>query len=148
MPNMGATASFLVTEPEALWSIMEKARTIAIIGVSSQPVRPSYEVAEYLKKAGYQILPVNPVEKEVLGIPSVSSLRDLSVCPDVVLVFRRSSEVAPHVDEVIAMGARVLWLQDGVVDLASAHRAHDAGILVVMNRCMMRDHAALAKRFG
>ena len=135
--------SFLVEDDDRLREILRSARTIAVIGLSSDPKRPSHEVASYLQSCGYRIVPVNPHETQVLGEAALSTLAEATVPIDVVCVFRRPSEVAPHADEAIAAGARVLWLQDGVVDPASARRAHQAGLEVVMDRCMYRDHARL-----
>jgi predicted CoA-binding protein len=138
-----AELDFLVDQPAGLAEILRTCRTIAVVGLSSKPFRPSFEVARYLQGAGYRILPVNPHEREVLGVPAVGSLRELGERVDIVDVFRRSSEVGPVVDDAIAIGAKVLWLQDGVIDVAGARRAHDAGLRVVMDRCLLRDHARL-----
>jgi predicted CoA-binding protein len=138
-----AELDFLVDHPAGLAEILRTCRTIAVVGLSSKPSRPSFGVAQYLQGAGYRILPVNPHEREVLGVPAVASLRELGVPVDVVDVFRRSSEVGPVVDAAIAIGAKVLWLQDGVIDVTAARRAHAAGLRVVMDRCMLRDHARL-----
>jgi predicted CoA-binding protein len=133
---------FLVNDEAGIKRILSGARTIAVVGLSSDPARPSNDVASYLQEAGYTIIPVNPNETEVLGQKAVASLSELAGRQvDVVEVFRRSSEVLPHVDEAIAIGARVLWMQDGVIDRVAAERAHAAGMTVVMNRCMLRDHA-------
>jgi hypothetical protein len=139
---------FLVTDDARLAAILRQARTIAVVGLSSDPMRPSNDVAGYLKDAGYRIIPVNPREREALGEPAVPDLAAAAALAaiDVVQVFRRPSEVAPHVREAIAIGARVLWLQDGVIDPASARRAHEAGLSVVMDRCMLRDHMRLVAR--
>lgn len=138
-----AELDFLVDDPAGLAEILRTCRTIAVVGLSSKPSRPSFEVSRYLQAAGYRILPVNPFEREVLGVPAVASLRQLGEPVDVVDVFRRSSEVGPVADDAIAIGAKVLWLQDGVIDVATARRAHAAGLRVVMDRCMLRDHARL-----
>lgn len=137
---------FLVRDPAGLREILATCRTIAVVGLSSSPSRPSHDVASYLQDAGYRILPVNPNEREVLGVPAVARLQDLREAVDVVDVFRRSSEVGPIADDAIAIGAKVLWLQDGVIDAGAARRAHAAGLRVVMDRCMLRDHARLVGR--
>lgn len=139
-------AAFLIDDDEGLRTILDECRTIAVVGLSSDPSRPSNDVASHMQAAGYRIIPVNPNEREVLGVPAVPNLRAVGEPIDVVQVFRRPSEVAPHVHEAIAVGARVLWLQDGVIDPASARRAHEAGLKVVMDRCMLRDHARLCGR--
>lgn len=138
-----AELDFLVDDPAGLAEILRTCRTIAVVGLSSKPSRPSFEVSRYLQAAGYRVLPVNPFEREVLGVPAVASLRQLGEPVDVVDVFRRSSEVGPVADDAIAIGAKVLWLQDGVIDVAAARRAHAAGLQVVMDRCMLRDHGRL-----
>jgi predicted CoA-binding protein len=134
--------AFLVNDEAGIRRILGAARTIAVVGLSSDRARPSHDVASYLQAAGYLIIPVNPNETEVLGEKAVPSLRDLAGRRiDVVDVFRRPGEVLPHVDEAAAIGARVFWMQDGVVSRAAAERAHAAGMTVVMDRCMLRDHA-------
>jgi uncharacterized protein len=121
--------------------ILESARTIAVVGLSADPGRPSHGVARYLQRAGYRIIPVNPNVDEVLGERAYPSLRELTDPVDVVEVFRRSEFVGPIVDDAIAIRARAVWLQDGVIDEAAAERARAAGLDVVMDDCMMRRHA-------
>jgi predicted CoA-binding protein len=123
--------------------ILRSARTIAIVGLSANPRRPSHGVARYLQRAGYRIIPVNPNVSEVLGERAYATLAELPGPVDVVEVFRRSEFVGAIVDEVIAIGAGAVWLQDGVVDEAAAERARAAGLDVVMDDCMMRRHAGL-----
>ena len=142
MAHLGQEEDFLVRDEEGIRRILRETKTIAVVGLSSDPGRASYGVARYLKEAGYRIIPVNPHEQSVLGERAVADLRSLPAgSVDCVDIFRRSSQVAPHVDEAIAIGARVVWMQDGVIDHASARRAHEAGLKVVMDRCMLRDHA-------
>jgi len=134
-----------VVEPEpadVADRILESARTIAVVGLSPDPRRPSHGVARYLQRAGYRIIPVNPNVDEVLGERAYGSLREVSDPIDVVDVFRRSEFVGPIVDDAIAMRVRALWLQDGVIDELAAERARAAGLDVVMDDCMMRRHAA------
>lgn len=121
--------------------IFTSARTIAVVGLSPNPQRPSHGVARYLQQAGYRIIPVNPNVDEVLGEPAYPSLRMVPESIDVVDVFRRSEYVGPIIDEAIAVRARAVWLQDGVIDEDAALRAHAAGLDVVMDDCMMRRHA-------
>jgi uncharacterized protein len=121
--------------------ILESARTIAVVGLSPDPRRPSHGVARYLQRAGYRIIPVNPNVDQVLGERAYSSLREVSEPVDVVEVFRRSEFVGPIVDEAIAIRAHAVWLQDGVIDQDAAERARAAGLDVVMDDCMMRRHA-------
>jgi predicted CoA-binding protein len=123
--------------------ILRSARTIAIVGLSANPRRPSHGVARYLQRAGYRIIPVNPNVSEVLGERAYATLAELPGPVDVVEVFRRSEFVGAIVDEAIAIGAGAVWLQDGVVDEAAAERARAAGLDVVMDDCMMRRHAAM-----
>lgn len=118
---------------------------IAVVGLSSNPSRDSYGVARYLKNHGYEILPVNPNETEILGVPSYKSLADLPEPPEVVDVFRRSEFVAAIVDEAIAVGAKAVWLQLDVVDYEAARRAREAGLVVVMDRCLKVEHARRAQ---
>jgi predicted CoA-binding protein len=121
--------------------ILISARTIAVVGLSPDPRRPSHGVARYLQRAGYRIIPVNPNVDEVLGERAYPSLRQISEAVDVVEVFRRSEFVGPIVDDAIAIKASALWLQDGVIDEDAAARARASGMDVVMDDCMMRRHA-------
>ena len=128
--------------PDPADKILRSARTIAVVGLSDNPRRPSYGVARYLQRAGYRIIPVNPNVAEVLGERAYATLSQMPGPVDVVEVFRRSEFVGPIVDEAIAIGAAAVWLQDGVVDEAAAGRARAAGLDVVMDDCMMRRHEA------
>jgi len=121
--------------------ILNSARTIAVVGLSANPHRPSHGVAHYLQRAGYRIIPVNPNVEEVLGERAYPSLRDILPPVDAVEIFRRSEFVGPIVDDAIAIKAGAVWLQDGVVDEAAAARARASGLDVVMDDCMMRRHA-------
>ena len=121
--------------------IMVRSQVIAVVGLSPDPGRPSHAVARYLHRAGYRIIPVNPLIDEVLGEPAYPGLRQVPVHIDLVDVFRRSEYVAEIVEDAIAVGADALWLQDGVSDEAGAERARLAGLDVVMNDCIMRRHA-------
>jgi predicted CoA-binding protein len=121
--------------------ILTSARTIAVVGLSPDPRRPSHGVARYLQRAGYRIIPVNPNVDEVLGERAYASLRQIPQTVDVVDVFRRSEFVGPIVDDAIAIKASAVWLQDGVVDEDAATRARASGLDVVMDDCMMRRHA-------
>ena len=111
-------------------------RRVAVVGLSSTPGRPSFGVARHLQSRGYEVIPVNPNETEVLGVRAYASLRDLPEPPDLVDVFRRSEFVSGVVDDAIAVGAKAIWLQLGVIDYDAARRAREAGLLVVMDRCM------------
>ena len=122
--------------------ILREFRRIAVVGISDRPQRDSYRVAVYLQQAGYTIIPVNPRIEEVLGQRCWPSLEVAPGPIEVVDVFRRPELVDPVVDEAIHVGARAIWMQDGVVNEMAAARARAAGLLVVMDRCMLRDHVA------
>lgn len=129
-------------EDEAL-AILKSARTVAVVGLSADPSRPSHMVASYLKRQGYRIIPVNPNATEVLGEKSYPDLRSVPEPIDVVDVFRRPEHVPGVVEEAIAVGAKALWLQEGVVHPEAAERARQAGLRVVMDRCMLKEHQRL-----
>lgn len=124
--------------------LLENAKTIAVVGLSSSRMRPSHGVAEYLQRAGYKIIPVNPNEKEVLGERAVARLEDIREKVDIVDVFRRSEFVPEVAESAIAMGAKALWLQEGVINEEAAKRARAAGLFVAMDLCIFKEHA---KRF-
>jgi len=138
------------TNPNAseLRDLLTRCRHIAVVGLSPKPHRDSHRVALYMQQHGYTIIPVNPGHPAILGEPCYRNL--ISIPSDrrieIVNLFRRSSEVGPHVDEAIARKVEAIWMQFGVVDEAAAERARSAGILVVMDRCLMVDHAALIGR--
>ncbi|MCY7377528.1 MAG: CoA-binding protein [Pyrinomonadaceae bacterium] len=126
-------------EAETIKRILSECRTIAVVGLSSNPMRPSNGVAAFMKKQGYQIIPVNPNETQVLGEKAVANLSDAAEKIDLVDIFRRSDEAGSAVDEAIEIGAKAVWLQEGVIDEAAAERAEAAGLLVVMDRCWLKD---------
>ena len=128
-----------MNEPETFKRIFAECRTIAVVGLSSNQFRPSNGVASFMLKKGYKIIPVNPFETEVFGIKAVSALSNLEEKVDLVDIFRRSEEAGSAVDEAIKIGAKAVWLQEGVIDNAAAKRAADAGLLVVMDRCWLKD---------
>ncbi len=130
-----------INSKEAIEKILDDCRTIAVVGLSSSPSRPSYGVASYMKRRDYNVIAVNPNETEVFGEKAYASLADVPDKIDLVDIFRRSSEAATAVDEAIAVGAKAVWLQEGVIDQAAAQRAADAGLLVVMDRCWLKEHA-------
>jgi len=135
-----------INSSETIKKILDDCKTIAVVGLSSDPHRPSYGVASYMRRCGYKVIAVNPNESEVFGETAYSSLREVPDKIDLVDVFRRSSEAGVAVDEAIALGVKAVWLQDGVIDEAAARRAHEAGLLVVMNRCWLRDHASASRK--
>ena len=126
---------------DAIGELLKSARTIAVVGLSSNRMRPSYGVAEYMKNAGYKIIPVNPNETEVLGERAVAKLGDIREKVDIVDVFRRQEFVPEIAESAIAIGAKALWLQEGVIHESAAKRARDAGLFVVMDRCILKEHA-------
>jgi len=130
-------------DPEVIRRILQRARTIAVVGLSSKPTRPRHGVAQYLQSEGYRIVPVNPNEVEVLGERAYARLSDIPERVDVVTIFRRSDAVLPIVEEAIRIGAWAVWMQEGVVNEEAARRAQEAGLLVVMNRCMLKEHRRL-----
>jgi uncharacterized protein len=134
-----------VTDAE-IRELLSSARTIAVVGLSGSPFRPSHGVAQYLQHAGYRIIPVNPREKEVLGEKSYACLEDVPEAVDIVDVFRRSEFVPEVVEAAIRIGARMVWMQEGVVHEQAAARAKGAGLLVVMDRCILKEHARLIGR--
>ncbi len=134
---------------EAIAVVLREARRIAVVGASSKPSRPSFGVFRYLVHQGYECVPVNPQERDVLGIPAFRTLREAADATgpfDIVDVFRRSELVVPHAEEAVAIGAKCLWLQLGVVNWEAARIAHDAGLLVVMDRCTAIEHRRLRDR--
>ena len=127
-------------------AFLRRIGTVAILGLSETPGRPSYNVAKGLQKFGLRIVPINPSATEILGMrawPDLESAIQGAGPIDVVDVFRRPEHVAAIVDDCIRLKVQALWLQDGVIDEAAARKARDAGIFTVMNRCMFRDRSAL-----
>ena len=133
-------------DPRVIQRIINTARTVAVVGLSSNPLRPSHFVGFYLLRHGYRVVPVNPREREVLGQRSVERLDQIDVPVDVVDVFREPSVVPQLAEEAIAIGAKALWLQFGVISEAGAERAAAAGLDVVMDRCIKIEHARYVGR--
>ncbi|NVB77378.1 MAG: CoA-binding protein [Kofleriaceae bacterium] len=123
--------------------ILVEAKTIAIVGASNNPERPSYGIMKRLLDAGYRVIPVNPKETEVLGQHAVASLSDITEKVDIVDVFRRSEDTPPIADEAVKLGAKVLWLQLGVANDDAAARALAGGLTVIMNTCIGATHRRL-----
>jgi uncharacterized protein len=125
---------------DPILEILKKYKTIAVVGLSSNPARPSFGVTEYMQSAGYRIIPVNPNETEVLGEKSYARLEDVPEQIGIVDVFRRSENVLPVVESAIRVGAKVVWMQLGVENAAAAERARAAGLIVVEDACILVEH--------
>ncbi|HUP05058.1 MAG TPA: CoA-binding protein [Bryobacteraceae bacterium] len=123
--------------------ILRVARTVAVVGLSSKRFRPSYGVAEYLKMVGYRIIPINPCETEVLGEKCYPDLDAVPGAVDIVDIFRRSEFVPEIVEAAIRKRAMLIWMQEGVIHEAAARRAETAGLAVVMDRCILKEHRAM-----
>lgn len=128
-------------DPFVIQKLLASARTIAIVGLSNNPLRPSHFVGFYLLRHGYRVIPVNPREKEVLGQRSAPSLAEIGEPVDIVDVFREPSVVPALAAEAVEIGAKALWLQFGVIHEGGAALAHEAGLDVVMDRCLKIEHA-------
>ena len=134
------TAEFINPGPDEIRALLRRVKTIAVVGLSATPARPSHRVAAALQGFGYRIIPVNPALGEVLGERAWPSLRELPGPVDLVDVFRESHHVAGLVEDCLALKLPALWLQDGVIDVVAAQRARAAGMTVVMDRCLYRDY--------
>jgi len=129
-----------INSQETIRRILDECRTIAVVGLSSDTSRPSNGVAGYMKRQGYKVIAVNPNEKSVFGETAFPDLFAVPEKIDLVDVFRRPDEAGKAVDQAIAVGAKAVWLQEGVIDRDAAQRALDAGLLVVMDRCWLKEH--------
>ncbi len=129
---------------DTIREILEQGKTLAVVGLSSKPMRPSYGVAAYMQRHGYRIIPVNPHEEAVLGEKGYTSLDAVPDAFDVVVIFRRPEFVPDIVEAAIRKGAKVVWMQEGVVHEQAAERARSAGLKVVMDHCILKEYA---KRF-
>lgn len=129
-----------INDPEVIGRMLSEGKTIAVVGLSSNASRASNSVSRYMQSHGYRIIPVNPNETSVLGEKAYAQLEDVPDKIDLVNIFRRSEEAGQHVDEAIRLGARGVWLQEGVIDEEAARRALDAGLGVVMDRCILKEH--------
>ena len=125
--------------------ILTTSKTIAVVGLSNKPDRPSYDVASYLKEHGYRIIPVNPTIKEALGEKAYASLKDVPGRIDVVQIFRRPEEVPAIVDDAISIGAKVVWMQPGAENEEAAAKAEAAGLKAVVGACMRTVHRTLRR---
>ncbi len=130
---------------ETVGDILKTAKTVAVVGLSNKPDRPSHEIASYLQEVGYRIIPVNPTIQEALGEKAYRSLRDIPEHVDVVQIFRRPEEVPAIVEDAIAIGATAVWMQPGAENEDAAARAEAAGLKAVVGACMRSVHQTLAK---
>jgi len=133
---------------DSVTELLQRSRTIAVVGLSSKRHRPSYGVAEYLQSAGYRIIPVNPHESEVLGEKSYARLEDIPAAVEIVDIFRRSQFVPEIVESAIRIGAKAVWMQEGVVHPEAAERARQAGMVVVMDTCILKEHVRRLRVVG
>lgn len=127
---------------DPIGELLKRTRTIAVVGLSSDPMRPSFGVSQYMKSRGYRVIPVNPNESTVLGEQSYGSLSEIPEKIDMVDVFRRPEFVPEIVDEAIRLKVPAIWLQEGVIHPQAAKKAQDAGLTVVMDRCILKEHRA------
>ena len=125
--------------------ILRSVKTIAVVGLSSKRMRPSYSVSEYMQRAGYRIIPVNPAETEILGEKAYPDLDSIPVPVDLVNIFRRSELVPPVVDAAIRIGAKAIWMQEDVVHEEAAEKERAAGLMVVMDRCVLKEHRKMVR---
>jgi uncharacterized protein len=130
------------SEAEQITQLLKSAKTIAVVGVSGSPMRPSYGVAAYLQHHGYRIIPVNPEIESVLGEKAYPSLLDVPDKIDIVDIFRRSEHVPPIVDQAIQLKVPAVWMQETVVHEEAANKAREKGIAVIMDRCILKEHSA------
>ena len=134
-----------LSQSDTITDLLQRAKTIAVVGLSNRPLRPSHGVAAYLQSQGYQIIPVNPQIEESLGEKSYASLLEVPEKIDIVNVFRRPEFVGEIVDQAIQIKAPVIWMQEDVINEAAAQKARQAGIFVVMDQCILKEHR---ERFG
>lgn len=140
---MSGSATFVPPSDAQIAELLRSARTIAVVGLSNRPFRASGGVSRFLQANGYKIIPVNPKEREVLGEKAYARLEDVPGKVDIVDIFRRPEFVPDIVDAAIRIGARAVWMQEGVVHAEAAARAQRAGLIVVMDQCILKDHNRL-----
>ncbi len=138
--NSSAGPNRLTATGDSVSDLLKNSRVIAVVGLSSRSHRPSHGVAEYLQSVGYRVIPVNPAETEVLGEKCYARLEDIPDHVDIVDIFRRSEFVPEIVESAIRIGASGVWMQEGVIHAEAAERARRAGLLVVMNACILKEH--------
>jgi len=136
----GRLVAFQNPSPGEIKALLQRVKTVAVVGLSSDPDRPSYSVAMYLQGNGYRIVPVRPGGGTILGEKVYEKLSDVPFAVDIVDHFRRASLVRPHIDEAIRLRVPAIWMQEGVVDEDAAEKAKTAGLMVVMDRCMLKEH--------
>jgi predicted CoA-binding protein len=132
-------------DPQVITAILKNYRIVAVVGLSSDPARPSYQVAAYLKEHGYRIIPVNPGCQEILGEKCYPTLKDIPFPVEVVDIFRKVEAIPAIVEEAIQVGAKAVWMQLGLVEPESARQAREAGLQVVMDHCLKVEHTRLFK---
>lgn len=132
-----------MNQDQTMKGILESAKTVAVVGLSSNPARDSYSIASYLKAQGYRVIPVNPTASEIMGERSYPDLQSVPEQIDVVDVFRKPEDVPSVVEDAIKAGAKTVWMQEGIVNEAAAERARQAGLQVVMDACMRATHRRL-----
>ena len=135
-----------INNPATIKKILEETRTIAVVGLSSDPLRPSFDVSRYMQSQGFRIIPVNPNETEVLGEKAYAKLEDVPEKIDLVNIFRRSTEAGQFVDQAIQLGIKAVWMQDGVIDGEAAKRGEEAGLDVVMDDWILRQYVRLNRK--
>jgi uncharacterized protein len=133
---------------DVIFEILKEYKTIAVVGLSSNPMRPSHGVTEYMQSEGYRIIPVNPNETEVLGEKSYARLEDVPEKIDIVNVFRRAEEVPPVVESAIRMGAKVVWMQSGIANDEAAEKARAAGLVAIEDACIFVEHQRRARELS
>ncbi len=133
-----------MAEDKMLEKILKECRTVAVVGASTDPERPSHHVASYLISQGFDVIPVNPTEDQTLSRKSYPDLSSIPQKVDVVDVFRRPEEVVPIAEEAVKIRAKVLWMQEGIINEEAASIARGAGLYVIMNKCIGKEHARLA----
>jgi len=132
-----------MSDPGLIESLLRSAHTIAVVGLSGKRWRPSYGVSEYMQRAGYRIIPVNPELTEALGERAYPSVEEVPDPIDIVNIFRRPDQALPIVESAIRVGAKAVWMQEGVINHEAAARAKAAGLMVVMDRCLLKEHRRL-----
>lgn len=144
MKNKCEIPSFVPPKKE-IENVLKSAKTIAVVGLSSNPEKDSYHVAEYLIKQGYDVIPVNPNAEEILGKKSYPSLKSIpqEIEIDIVDIFRKPEDIPPIVDEAIERGAKAIWMQEGIVNNQAGKKAKEKGLFVVMGKCIMRTHLSM-----